>query len=211
MSQEEQFLNRLKNAASEEQVVAVVEAIVEHMFRFEDKIMQRLDGYGQYIQNIKQGPAGNPGNSIVGPKGDKGDKGEDGRGIPGRNGKDGSPDNGEQIVVKINKDKSGKKIKKEHVEGLSDIEDLAKQANANVYALRAAGDTIYVTDLSSYTNGVLKTFTVPAHRRAIMVVGSDFPNILLPNNGFTHTNSTVTLTVDNAPSSGSQLGFMYVV
>lgn len=46
----------------------------------------------------------------------------------------GSPDTGEEIVDKINKDKSGKVIKKEHVEGLNEIESRVRTAEANTHS-----------------------------------------------------------------------------
>jgi len=72
----------------------------------------------------KPGKAGLKG--TVGKVGVKGLKGE--KGIQG---KDGSPDNGEEIIVKINKDKSDKLIRKGKVEGLDDIESMARTARAN--------------------------------------------------------------------------------
>jgi len=168
------------------------------------------------------GPRGIPGkdgkdSKVPGPKGEPGKDGNDSivpgpPGIPGNPGRDGSPDTGEEIIGKINKDKSGKVIKKEHVEGLSDIESMAKTAEANSrFGMRAAGDTVYLADLSSQTNGVLKTFTIPVFRRAIMVTCSDFPTVLFLNNGFTVAGGTLTLTTDSAPSSGSMLGFLYII
>jgi len=164
-----------------------------------------------------KGNSGKGGKSIIGPKGNRGDPGKDSKipgpkGDKGNPGKDGSPDIGEEIIGKINKDKSGKVIKKEHVEGLSDIESMAKTAEANSrFGMRAAGDTVYLADLSSQTNGVLKTFTIPVFRRAIMVTCSDFPTVLFLNNGFTVAGGTLTLTTDSAPSSGSMLGFLYII
>lgn len=66
-------------------------------------------------------------------------------------------------------------------------------------------------DLSSKTNGVLKTFSVPGLSKALFVMSSDFPTVLMLNNGFTYsaTTNTITLQTDNAPSSGSQLLFMF--
>ena len=89
---------------------------------------------------------------------------------------------------------------------------MARTADANSrYGLRAAGDTVYLADLTDQTNGVTKVFTVPSFRRAIMVMGSDFPTVLFSGNGFTAGGVTLTLTTTNAPSEGSQLGFLYVI
>lgn len=59
---------------------------------------------------------------LAGTKGEKGDKGE--------RGEEGSPDTGAVIVKKINASKS--KIKRDSIEGMEEIEGLAKSANANV-------------------------------------------------------------------------------
>lgn len=167
----------------------------------------RDGGKGEDGEKGKDGVDGVDGKD--GKDGKDGNGGKDGKN--GKDGKDGSPDTGEQIIEKINSDKSNI-IKKEKVEGLSDIEGLARTAHANSkLGLRAAGDTIYIADLSTQTNGVTKTFTITQYRRAIAVMGSDFPSILFPNNGFTVVQGTLTLTTDIAPSSGSQLGFMYVL
>lgn len=66
-------------------------------------------------------------------------------------------------------------------------------------------------DLSSQTNGVLKTFSVPGMTKPYFIISSDFPTPLFLGNGFTYssTANTITLTTDNAPSSGSQLGLFY--
>jgi hypothetical protein len=144
-----------------------------------------------------QGKEGKKGDSIIGPKGE--------------DGKDGSPDTGEQIISKINQDKE-KIIKKEKVEGWKDIESMARTAEANSrLGLRAAGDTVYLADLSSQCNGIIKTFTIPIFRRAIMVTGTDFPTVLFLNNGFTASGVTLTITAENAPTIGAMLGFLYVV
>lgn len=166
----------------------------------------------------KQGPKGDKGDSIKGPKGDKGNDGSDGvsikgdKGDQGKPGKDGSPDTGSQIIAKINSNKT-EKIKASKVEGFDQIESMARTAEANSrLGLRAGGDTVYLADLSSSTDGVTKVFTLPINpSRIIMVTCSDFPTVLFLNNGFTRAGGVLTLTVDNAPSQGSQLGCLYVV
>jgi hypothetical protein len=78
------------------------------------------------------GPKGDPGkDGKSGKDGKPGKNGADGaRGLDGKNGKDGSPDTGKQIIEKINTEK-GDLIKKEKVEGLADIESMARTAEAN--------------------------------------------------------------------------------
>ena len=67
-------------------------------------------------------------------------------------------------------------------------------------------------DMSSQANGVLKTFNVPGMLKPLHILSSDFPTVLLLGNGFTHSasNNQVTLTTDNAPSTGSQLGILFI-
>lgn len=76
------------------------------------------------------------------------------------------------------------------------------------------GDIIMTYDLSSLTDGVTKTFTVPYFRTAHHVLMSDGPALFLGlNNGFTvnAAHTQITLTVVNAPSTGSQLFFDYIL
>jgi hypothetical protein len=216
--------------------IAIIKEVASHIGDKLDAISNKqsigveLKGVEMVTIKGEKGDKGDPGENVPvpGPQGDAGRDGKDGvngvdgrngkdgkdgiNGLPGRAGKDGSPDTGEETVAKINKDKSGTVIKKEHIEGLAEIESLAKVAQATKRTFGAAGNFIYVSDLSSQTNGVLKTFTVPAHSRGIMVMGSDFPSILFNGNGYSEpTATTITLTTENAPSTGSQLGYMYVL
>lgn len=75
------------------------------------------------------------------------------------------------------------------------------------------GDIVYLEDLSSHTDGVTLAFTVPYSRKSIMVICSDFPSVLFEGNGYSlnSARTQLTLSVANAPSSGSQLGYQYVV
>lgn len=169
-----------------------------------ESITKALNNLYAKLDSLEQ-----PNDGKDGKDGVDGKDGKDGR--QGKVGKDGSPDTGEEIIGKINKDKNVK-INAEKVEGWKDIESMAKTAEANSrLGLRAGGDTVYLTDLSSQTNGVTKTFTIPVYRRAIMVTCSDFPTVLFLNNGFTIASGVLTLTTSNAPSEGAQLGFLYVI
>lgn len=79
----------------------------------------------------------------VGPKGEVGERGERGfigeKGDPGTNGldgkdgvgKDGSPDTPKQVIEKINKSK-GDKIKRSRVEGLDEVESIARTSQKQV-------------------------------------------------------------------------------
>ena len=59
-------------------------------------------------------------------------------------------------------------------------------------------------------DGSTKIFSVPKGLSGI-VIGSDFPTVLMENAGFTinATRTQITLTVTTAPTSGSQLLYMY--
>lgn len=87
------------------------------------------------------------------------------------------------------------------------------QTGRKKFTTRGGGDIVNVLDLSTSTDGSTKTFTVPYHNKALMVIGSDFPSVLFVNNGFTVASSklSITLTPENAPSTGSQLAFQYTL
>lgn len=60
----------------------------------------------------------------------------------------GSPDTGKEIITKVNDDKSKLVIKKEKVEGLADLENLAKTADANSQnAMRLRAGVLYLSQL----------------------------------------------------------------
>lgn len=169
-----------------------LKAVVDHVLRFEQTTTARINT----LVAGKNGKDGAPGiNGQDGRNGASGVDGVDGRdGLPGTDGKDGSPDTGEQIVEKINKDKSGKVIKKEHVEGLSNIEGLARTADANVRSFMNTGSYVYDYDLSSLLDGVTKTFTLPQNARVIAVFSSSTPGVFRKNVDFTTTASAITFT-----------------
>ena len=132
----------------------------------------------------------------------------------------GSPDTGEEIVEKINKDKSGKVIKKEHVEGIKDIESDIKTLQSDVtknsgFFMKFAGDTVRTYDLSSLLNGVTKVFTLPTSSRVLIVTGSSFPYTFRPNIDYTTTSQQITFTstIDESTilSSGQTIVLLYIV
>lgn len=152
-----------------------------------DELKKKLN-----IKDGAPGKKGDPGKSIVGPQGPEGKPGQS---IVGPAGKDGSPDTGEQIVEKINNDNSGKKIKKQHIEGLAEIEDIARSADANARSFYAnTGSYVYDYDLSGLLDGLTKTFTLPANARVIAVFSSSFPTIFRRTTDYTTTASTITFT-----------------
>ena len=165
----------------------------------------------QGLQGLK-GETGRPGKN--------GKNGEDGKSIigpAGRDGQNGSPDTPEEVIAKINS--ALKKIDPSQIKGLEAIMRAVDEIGKNPVGMQfenvgGGGDISYMKDLSTSTDGSTLTFTVPYNRKAHFVVGSDFPSILFENNGFTISGAdrtTLTLTVVNAPGSGSQLGFFYSI
>ena len=123
---------------------------------------------------------------------------------------------GKEMIEKINELKitSELQIDKSHIKGLQEFLESITRKLTNLKVGRkkgGGGDIVYLEDLSAQTDGVTKVFTVPVHRKALQVIGSDFPTAMFSGNGFTTSGMTLTLTTTNAPSSGSQLGFLYVV
>lgn len=184
----------------------------------------------------EKGDKGDKGDSIVGPAGPigpmgpkpvagvdykipkNGKDGKDGVGIqgpPGQTGKDGSPDTPEQIADKLNT--LTEEVNMTVIKGLKSeilrLEALANRVRATKSKKGGGGDVLMIEDLSSLTDGNTKTFTVPYSRKAIKVEMSDAPFNLYEGNGFTldAARTTLTLTVINAPTSGSQLGYQYVL
>ena len=217
MPEREELIKKLVgDSPTKNDFVKAFKTVVTHVLKFEKKLETMFASHVQEMSssfaNIEQRLMAQFQTLQRGRDGKDGVDGKDGKdGKWGKDGKDGSPDNGEQIIDKVNADKSKKRIKKEKVEGLADIEEMAKTARANSFGLRAAGDTVYLADISDQTDGSTKTFTIPVTRRAIMVVMSDFPNFAFSGNGFSVAGTTLTLTLDNAPSSGSYLALLYVV
>lgn len=128
-----------------------------------------------------------------------------------KDGKDGSSDKPEDIKKKLIKlPIFDKWFSAEHIKGL----DRAKLSDAQIkkILLRASGggDIINVQDLSSDTDGSNKSFVVNEHRKALMLFSSDDPIFLFEGNGFTISSRNLTWVPSNAPSSNSQLFFLYV-
>jgi len=123
----------------------------------------------------------------------------------GKQGANGSPDTPLDIASKLNTTEESVEMKV-----IKGLEKKFKNLVVGKGKKGGSGDVIHMEDLTSQTNGITKVFTVPAHRKALMVICSDFPTILLSGNGFTTSGTTLTLTPTNAPSSGAQLAFQYV-
>lgn len=164
------------------------------------------------------GVDGKDGESIVGPAGKDGRDGVDGEtivGPKGKDGKDGSPDKPIDIAKKLNT--LDGKVKRKVIEGLNDEiarlnKRITEMGRARVGSSRGGGgNLVKYHDLSSQTNNT-RTFTVPTHRNALLLVCSDAPHIYRRTTDFT-TSGTI-LTIDSAvpaPSSGSTLVFQYDV
>lgn len=122
------------------------------------------------------------------------------------------PETGKTIVDKVNSLPIDPRfqIDASHVKNLPKYRDKKTKKGG---VMRGGGDLIYTADLSSQTNGITKTFTVPFSTKAIMVFSSDFPSVLFEGNGFSVSSDRrqLTLTITNAPSQGSQLGFLYTI
>jgi len=78
---------------------------------------------------------------------------------------------------------------------------------------RGGGESVQYYDLSALTNGVTKTFTIPANKRVVWVGGTDAPGGQY-RQGTDYTGSgTTSLTLTSevaAPTQGSTLHLMYV-
>ena len=119
---------------------------------------------------------------------------------------------GEDVVTKINALplQPAFQIDASHIKNLPRV--INKKLGGKSFK-GGGGDIMQVADLSSQTDGMVKTFTVPYFRTAMFVIGSDFPSVLFLGNGFTvnAAHTQITLQSENAPSSGSQLGLIYIL
>lgn len=115
---------------------------------------------------------------IKGEKGEKGERGNNGtdgeRGIQGEKGKDGSPDTGEQIRDKLEILSGDERLKMSAIKGLEEmIKAIPERPTTTIFG---PGKTkIWVQDLSSQLNGVLKTFKIGTHYGIISVQASSAP------------------------------------
>ena len=74
--------------------------------------------------------------------------------------------------------------------------------------MRGGGDRVRVHE---FTGDGTKTFTVPAHKRALIVIGTDFPALYKSTTDFTTSGITLTMTAAvDAPSVGASLALLYV-
>ena len=157
-------------------------------------------------------------------------KGKDG--LPGQRGRNAPSIGIIQKMVDFSVSDAIKKIKLPKIPNF-DVEDLAKKVakelegkldynllkNKPFIPKEGTGRTLhrggqglatFTFDLSSQTDGSTRSFTVPSHSRALLLISSDFPTAYRLTTDF--ITAGVTLTIDNsvpAPSSGSTLLFIY--
>lgn len=185
-------------------------------------IVEELDDLEDKIENLPKPEKGEKGD-----KGDQGERGTDGKdgkdgvdgkdgkdgkdGVDGKDGKDGSPDTPVQVRDKLETLTGDERLDAKAIRGLEDeIEKLRKEISSipRGTATRSAQSTLF-HDMSSQTDGSNMTFTMPKNLAGV-IIGSDFPTVLMEGNGFTMnaTRTQATLTTVHAPSSGSQLVFL---
>lgn len=93
---------------------------------------------------------------------------------------------------------------------LKNLPDIPKGEQQRTLHRGGGGLSVFAYDLSSLCDGSNKTFTVPAHTRAIMLSGTDAPLTYRPTTDFITSGVTLTLTsAVFAPSLGSTLIFIY--
>src|SRR3990167_5884638 len=118
------------------------------------------------------------------------------------------PDTSEQVRDKLENLEGEERLDAKYIKGL---EDLEKRLTDRISAIphgggRVSRNNIYKT---LTPDGSTKIFSVPKNTGGV-VIGSDFPTVLMEGAGFTvnASRSQITLTVDNAPSLNSQLVFI---
>lgn len=93
---------------------------------------------------------------------------------------------------------------------LKNLPDIPKGEQQRTLHRGGQGLSVFSEPLSSQCNGVNKTFTVPIHTRALILIGTDAPILYARTTDFTTSGVTLTLTAAvNAPSSGATLDFLY--
>jgi len=89
-------------------------------------------------------------------------------------------------------------------------ENIGKGGTTRVIA-GASANSVQYADLTSQCDGATKTFAVPMHRHALMLVGTQFPILYRPVIDFTTGNKTLTLTDEvSAPETSQSLVFLYL-
>lgn len=95
---------------------------------------------------------------------------------------------------------------------LKNLPDITKGKQRTLH--RGGGKETYYYDLSDLTDGVLKTFTIPANSRIVLVRGTDAPGGIYRKDTDWTGSGTTTLTLTSAvaaPTQGATLDILYVV
>lgn len=118
---------------------------------------------------------------------------------------------GEEIIRKVNNDPSDSLIRKGKVEGLEDIENMARTADANSRSFMNTGSYVYAQDISDQLNGVLKTFILVSNAKVILAFGSSAPGVFRPTTDYTTTGSTITFTSEITAASTLAAGQTVII
>lgn len=114
----------------------------------------------------------------------------------------------EPIARSLEKLKGKQRLDYYALKNLPDIPTQNKIQETVRGVMRGGGDRVRVATLTG--NGG-KVFTVPKHKRALLLTGSDFPYTYKQVVDFTTSNTTLTLTAAvDAPTNGANLEFLYV-
>lgn len=122
----------------------------------------------------------------------------------------------ESLRDKLESLKNDERTDKSAIKGIEELERKIKELETRISSIprggsapRTAGAGTIFEDLSSLTDGSNKVYPVTKNLGGV-VISSDFPTVLMENNGFTvnAARNQITLTTVNAPSAGSQLVFI---
>jgi len=113
----------------------------------------------------------------------------------------GSEDTGEEIISKVNNDKSDHLIRKGKIEGMEELESAVRTVDATTRLWSNSGSFVYAHDISASLDGVTKTFTLVPNARVILVFGSSVPGVFRPTVDYTTTSSEITFTDEITASS----------
>jgi hypothetical protein len=125
-------------------------------------------------------------------------------------------DSPEEIRNKLEVLQGDDRLDKSAIRGLDEIFDYLDKKIDRVRESRAVftggmNNAVQAYDLTSQCNGVTKTFAVPRHRFAIMLVGTQFPIVYRKTTDWDTANLTLTLTAEvSAPETGQTLTFLYI-
>jgi len=177
----------------------------------------------EMVQTVKKGDQGIPGKDSVipGPKGDDGKPGKNGKdgkngsdglngkngeagkdGSDGKDGKNGSPDKPKEVAAKL--DTLEDAVDMSVIKGLKyQIANLMNSIREKTVKQQGGGDSIQSYDLSPLLDGATKSFTIPSHRKIVLITSSSAPFPFRPTVDYTHTRTL--LTFDPAIDAPSML------